>query len=99
MALLKNITISGSYQFTWESGSTTTESDSFYEIKDCYIKVESINGNKQKIRITVHCKGDGIVVEKFYSFTPSTDNDSENFIKQAYEYLKTLPEFADATDC
>lgn len=25
--------------------------------------------------------------------------DGENAIKQAYEYLKTLPEFAGATDC
>ena len=25
--------------------------------------------------------------------------DGDNPIKQAYEYLKTLPEFADATDC
>ena len=32
-------------------------------------------------------------------FTCKYSIDGENPIKQAYEYLKTLPEFADATDC
>lgn len=32
-----------------------------------------------------------------YSFAPKMDGD--NFIKQAYDHLKTLPEFSGATDC
>jgi hypothetical protein len=32
-----------------------------------------------------------------YSFAP--DLNGKNFIAQAYEHLKTLPEFAGATDC
>ena len=33
------------------------------------------------------------------AFRPSVEEGAENFIKQAYEYLKTLPEFEGATDC
>ena len=33
----------------------------------------------------------------FYSFTPNLDG--QNFIAQAYNHLKTLPEFSGATDC
>ena len=32
-------------------------------------------------------------------YSCSYDITGENPIKQAYEYLKTLPEFANATDC
>jgi hypothetical protein len=32
-----------------------------------------------------------------YNFVPSLEG--ANFIAQAYEYLKTLPEFKGATDC
>ena len=37
------------------------------------------------------------LAERSYSF--SANLDGPNFIKQAYLYLKTLPEFSDATDC
>jgi hypothetical protein len=33
----------------------------------------------------------------YYKFAPNLDG--ANFIKQAYEHLKTLPEFSGATDC
>lgn len=33
------------------------------------------------------------------AFTCSFDIEGENPFRQAYEYLKTLPEFADAVDC
>jgi hypothetical protein len=32
-----------------------------------------------------------------YAFTPTMT--ASNFIAQGYDYLKTLPEFADAVDC
>lgn len=66
-------------------------------IADAYIKVERVSGSKDMVtadvimtsgdmRQMVHCK-----------FAPNLDG--ANFIKQAYEHLKTLPEFAGATDC
>ena len=34
---------------------------------------------------------------KVFNFIPVLDG--QNFIAQSYEYLKALPEFADAVDC
>lgn len=65
---------------------------------DCYIKIEKIHGTKERIGLEV-------------SFTSTTDEsktqsyvfepvlDGDNFIKQGYKYLKTLPDFAGAEDC
>lgn len=67
---------------------------------DPYIRVENISGNKNKLIANVYFykKIDDIVVNtKAYSFKPDLNNN--NFIAQAYEYLKTLPEFEGATDC
>lgn len=60
-------------------------------------KVDSIYGNKYNISFSVAMYKDNIVINtKGYSFIPELDRD--NFIKQAYEYLKTLEEFKDSED-
>jgi hypothetical protein len=67
---------------------------------DAYIKIENVTGNKLQIRadVSIHKKVDEQIIERtYYAFVPSMDGG--NFIKQAYEHLKTLPEFAGATDC
>jgi hypothetical protein len=40
---------------------------------------------------------DSCVREKLYEF--DCDQDTSNSIAQAYEHLKTMPEFTGATDC
>lgn len=67
--------------------------------ENAYIRVEEVSGGKSNA--TAHIKvwrekDSGFIVNMHKDFVPSMDGD--NFIKQAYEYLKTLPEFADATD-
>jgi hypothetical protein len=65
-----------------------------------YIKVNSVAGNKEIITCSVITFAENkknVVVEKTYYFKPHMDKG--NFIAQAYEYLKTLPEFEGATDC
>jgi hypothetical protein len=62
-------------------------------------KVTSISGNKAKLTVTVSSVGDIAKYEHSYSFEPSVADGSPNFIKQAYLYLKTLPEFSGAEDC
>jgi hypothetical protein len=65
-----------------------------------YIKVESVSGDKANVQATVTFKDDATdeqLMQKNYSFVPNMD--SGNFIAQAYHYVKTLPEFAGATDC
>jgi hypothetical protein len=63
-----------------------------------YIKVIGIDGDKSKINAIVSFKGDTQQFTKQYQVPVSVDAGSANFIAQAYEYLKTLPEFAGATD-
>jgi hypothetical protein len=64
-----------------------------------YIKVLSINGDKSQINATVQFVGDVAQFTKQYQIPVSVESESTNFIKQAYEHLKTLPEFAGAVDC
>jgi hypothetical protein len=69
------------------------------------IKVVNISGGKENMNIYVYTFKDKdkdkdkiIIKEDAYSFTPNLESE-DNFIKQAYLYLKTLPEYADAIDC
>jgi hypothetical protein len=67
---------------------------------NAYIKVDQQEGTKEKVRFAVNAvtTKDGELIErKVYEFVPNLDGG--NFIAQAYEHLKTLPEFAGATDC
>ena len=66
---------------------------------NAYFKVNEINGGKNKLIAYVHTsvEKNGQILEKTaYEFAPDLDGD--NFIKQAYNYLKTMPEFLEATD-
>ena len=63
-----------------------------------YVKVEGVMGDKMQARTVVSFAKDSVRTgEKEYFYTPNMDG--KNFIAQAYEHLKTLPEFAGATDC
>lgn len=64
-----------------------------------YVKVVSIVGNKKNITASVNFKGDNQQFTKQYKIPVSVDVGSENFIKQVYLHLKTLPEFEGAKDC
>ena len=68
-------------------------------VSDCYIKVATIDLNKENAmsNVVIFDKKDGkILSSKIY---PTAYNiDGSNPIEQAYTYLKTLDEFAGATD-
>lgn len=73
---------------------------------DTYVIIYQLGGTKDLMKIQVHWyvnrnarinKLKPIEV-KNYSYIPSVDEYSENFIKQGYEYLKTLEEFQFAID-
>lgn len=64
---------------------------------DCYVKVSLVKANKEKATADVVFTSGESVFTNFYDFT--LDLDGGNPIKQAYLHLKTLPEFAGATDC
>jgi len=65
-----------------------------------YVKVIGVTGNKSLVQCDIKYlkdDADGETIKSgSFEFTPSMDGG--NFIKQAYEHLKTLPEFASATD-
>jgi hypothetical protein len=67
---------------------------------NCYIKVATVSGNKDSISCCVNFQkneGGQFLDSQSFTFAPSMTNG--NFIAQAYAHLKTLPEFAGATDC
>ena len=64
-----------------------------------YIKVERVHGDKNYITAevgTFSAKDGERISSEMVAFTH--DATGENVIKQAYLHLKTLPEFAGATD-
>jgi len=66
---------------------------------DSYIRVESLSGNKNEMTaiVVTHTSDKSRTIKSGeYTFTP--DLTGNNFIAQAYAHLKTLPEFASATD-
>jgi len=66
--------------------------------KDAYWKITSISGNKHGFIVSVDAFVNDVFSErKISSFVPMLDG--QNFIRQAYDHLKTLPEFVGATDC
>jgi hypothetical protein len=64
-----------------------------------YVKVISINGNKNQIIANVNFKGDVQEFNKQYQIPVSVENNAHNFIAQVYAHLKTLEEFSGAEDC
>jgi hypothetical protein len=68
---------------------------------DAYIRIINVEGDKNRMVCTVgyfsaptETRFDAKTVEEF-DFDINSEHD---IYKQAYEYLKTLPEFADAVD-
>lgn len=65
---------------------------------DQYIRIDKIEGDKNQLRATYSVKMAYYPDSHgYFAFVP--DMNGPNFIKQAYEHLKTLPEFADSEDC
>lgn len=90
MALMMNVTIA--------DGNIT--------VSNAYIRIDAMNGSKDNIAISVNSyfsqqaftDGNNYLKQQLISFVPSVDDGAVNFIKQGYEHLKTLQEFAGATD-
>lgn len=76
------------------------------KVEGAYIRIDAISGNKDKLDISVNSyiskekfnEGVGYLEQKQFIFKPSVEDNSFNFIKQGYEYLKTLEEYENAID-
>lgn len=60
--------------------------------KDAYLVINSINGSKNKLDVIINVYTDSnktdIIDSKEYSFVPSVEKYSGNFIEQGYNFLK-----------
>ena len=102
MALSKDLDIEKMYYSgsVDENGAKDVLSKvTFY--RGVYIKIDRLSGSKDKIELIVSYRDtDGSLIKKTaFLFTPSVADGAENFIRQGYQYLKSLPEFAGAVDC
>ena len=97
MALKKIIELQGSSFLNTPYGPVKTGEDKVAIA--AYIKVASISGDKSRLNAAVTFSDTAIQFSKNYSVPVSTDDIAPNFIKQVYEYLKTLPEFENSEDC
>jgi hypothetical protein len=69
-------------------------------INNAYIRVWRYEGDKEKMHFEagIQASKEGeMITSQGYQF--SLNLDGSNPVKQAYEHLKTLPEFANAVDC
>jgi hypothetical protein len=72
------------------------------EVKDAYLRVESQKLiNKSAVEFEVVCYADNQQTVSFSKshFISPYDLNGDNPFKQAYEHIKTLPQFSDAVDC
>ena len=89
MALQKNMTLKNN--FNEES-----------VIRNAYIQIYEMSGGKLNLNVKYFIKQENkinVVDKRRFVFTPSVETNSANFIAQAYDHLKTLPEFAGSVDC
>lgn len=97
MALKQILTANGESYISSEWGKISLGNKNVTVL--CICKVVFLQSNKTTANIQVEFVGENFNSMKIYDFKPSVADGSTNFIAQAYEHLKTLPEFADATDC
>jgi hypothetical protein len=97
MALKKTIELEGSSFLNTSHGQVKTG-----EAKiaiNAYIKIHSLSGDKNNLSVNVSFSDKNVDFIKNYPVPVSTEANAPNFIKQSYEYLKTLPEFENSEDC
>lgn len=75
-------------------------------VNNAYHRIDAIGGSKETMLFTLNSyvskeayqEGKSYLAQKQYKFTPTVEDGASNFIKQAYEYLKRIPEFKGALD-
>ncbi len=103
MALQQNIRIPAGINLNFKYPDFKLCTKNTEEIlENAYIKVDNQNGNKTNVHLEVgiYTRKEGILVfSSVYNFVPNIEDSAPNFIKQGYEYLKTLDEYKDTIDC
>jgi hypothetical protein len=97
MALRNIITLEGEAFINTPSGSVSMGQQK--SVFAAYCKIINLSGDKAQGNAIVECTGDNFKINKSFPVKFSVEEGAPNFVKQAYAHLKTLPEWADATDC
>lgn len=94
MALRKTLTVTAQSLLKAQSAVISSEEKTISI--DAYIKVVAVGGDKHEANAEVSLSDGHTKLIENYSF--SVDLDGPNFIKQAYDHLKTLDRFSGAED-
>lgn len=94
MALLKTIQVTAPATVQTFAGPVSAGDATV--TKEVRCTITNVISTKDNAEAFVQFSGDGISSIGQYDFVPNLDG--PNIIKQAYEHLKTLPEFAGAAD-
>lgn len=76
-------------------------------VNNAYIRIDTISGYKGGLDISVNSYvsketfegGKEYLEQDIVHFVPRVTDDSPNFIKQGYEYMKTTEKYSGGTDC
>ncbi|NOU63184.1 hypothetical protein GC096_03875 [Paenibacillus sp. LMG 31461] len=82
------------------------ETESGVMVENAYARIDTISGSKNQIAITLnyylsqshYTDGKSYVHQEVYSYEPEVEGESDNFIKQGYEHIKSLSGFSKAID-
>ena len=75
--------------------------DSSLIAQNAYWRIDKIEGNKTSMNATINAYSDSessIIIDSIF-FVFVVELNGNNFISQAYNEAKKLPQFAGATDC
>lgn len=75
-------------------------------VNNAYARINTVGGTKEYCHVSVRYykdkqafeDGKEMLKEDIYEFIPSVEDGSLNWIKQGYEYIKTLPQFNNVID-
>lgn len=75
-------------------------------VEKSYARIDNVSGNKEQVIISLRYYkdrnsydiGKETLREDAFCFVPSVQESSENWVKQGYDYLKTLSRFTKAVD-
>lgn len=73
---------------------------------DAYHRIDTVSGHSGSLIISVNCyasremyeQGAPYLEQDLYTFAPDTSSNAKEVFTQGYEFLKNLPEFAEASD-
>lgn len=76
-------------------------------VNNAYIRIDTVSGYKGGLDISVNSyvsqetfsNGQGYLEQEIVHFIPSVADESSNFIKQGYEYIKTTEKYGGGIDC